>query len=166
MNKNIQKLLTSTKEEDVQKGIALFETSGTVKELPLLLALLNDEKAELYEAKIIDIVSNAKDPKANEPIIEAIYASKDGGNVRALLQMSWQSSLDFSKHLALFTEVFILEDYLTALEAFTLIENIWQDFSFEERHQTLLIDSLKDNIAGFDEHKKVLALELIKVLES
>jgi hypothetical protein len=166
MNKEIQKLLGSKKVDEIRKGIDLFESTGTVKELPLLLALLNSKYTEELESRIIGIVSNAKDPNANEPIIEAIYDSKDGGNVRALLQMAWQSSLDFSKHLALFTEVFIVDDYVTALEAFTLIENICQDYNFEGEHKKLLVDKLKEHIGQFDEYKQTLASELIKVIEA
>ncbi len=166
MSKDIQKLLTSKTLDEINKGIDLFESSGTVKELPLVLALLNSKFSESLESKIVRIVSNAKDPKAGELIVEAIYESKDGGNVCALLQMAWQSSLDFSKHLALFTEVFIVDDYLTALEAFTLIENICQDYSFEAQHKQQLVDKIKEHITSFDEHKKALASELIKVIEA
>lgn len=166
MNKNIQTLLTSNKVDEVLKGIELFETTGSLKELPLLLSLLNSNNSETFENKIVELVSNTKEAKANEIIIEAIYNNKEKGNVRALLQMAWQSSLNFTQNLALFTEIFIERDYITALEAFTLIENIWQDYNFEEEHKILLIDTLKAKINQFDEHKKILGIELIKILES
>lgn len=166
MNKEIQKLLSSNKAADVSKGIELFEKKGSVKELSLVLDILASEFADSYEGRIIDMVGYIKVKEANSIIIDAVLkAQKKSGNLRALMQICWQSSLDFTQQLELFTDIFIISDYLTALEAFTVIENIWADYSFNEEHQQLLLDKLKDSLGTMDENKLILAKELIMIIE-
>jgi len=167
MNKEIQKLLVSTKTADVEKGLELFEKTGSVKELPLVCDLLDQEDAVLFEAKIIETLSNIKVTEANVVIIDAILKSQaEQGNLRAFMQICWQSPLNFTQYLDLFTDIFLESDYLTAIEAFTVIENIWIDHTYEEEHRELLLDKIKDQLGRLDETKVVLAKELIMVLEN
>lgn len=167
MNKEIQTLLASKKHEEIEKGLGLFEKNGSIKELPLVCDLLNHENAELFEAKIIDTISNIKVSEANLVLIDAIQQNlTEHGNLRALMQICWQSQLDFTQHLALFTDIFLEADYLTALEAFTVIENIWIDHNYENEHKELLLDKIKDQLSKMDESKIILAKELILVLEA
>ena len=167
MNKEIQKLLSSNKEAEISKGIELFEKKGSLKELALVLDILETELSDQLENRIIDMIGYIKTKEANSIIIDAVLkAKKASGNLRALMQICWQSSLDFTQHLDLFTDIFISEDYLTALEAFTVIENVWADYSFNEEHQQLLLDKLKDSLGTMDENKLILAKELILILEA
>ncbi len=166
MNKEIQKLLNSSKIEEIEKGLKLVRKKGKIQELPLVCNLLNNSQTESLEAQIIDLISNFKDKKGNEIIVQSISEiRKQKGNLRAILQACWQSQLDFRQHLALFTEIFIESDYNVSLEAFTIIENIWMDNEYENSHRELLIDSIKDNLGEMDEPKTILAKELILVLE-
>ena len=167
MNKEIQKLLNSDKTSDIEKGLELISKKGTVKELSLVCNLLNQSGIDHLETRIIELISSIKDKNANSIIVDSIIEIKNHkGKLRAILQSCWQSQLDFTQHLMLFTEIFIENDYITALEAFTVIENIWIDHTYEEAHQQLLIDTIKDNLSKMDDSKVVLAKELILVLES
>lgn len=167
VNKEIQRLITSKKQEDISKGLEMFEKKGSILELPYVLDLLNSDVADLFEKQIIELVGNIKVKASSSIIIDQVLKVKEEqGNLRALMQICWQSSLDFTQNLALFTEIFVESDYLTALEAFTIIENIWGDYAYEEHHQQLLIDTIKDELGSMDENKFMLAKELILVLES
>ncbi len=166
MNKEIQKLLNSSKIEDNEKGLKLVRKKGKIDELSLVCNLLNNSQLESLEPQIIDLISNFKDKKGNEIIVNSISKIREqNGNLRAILQACWQSQLDFRQHLALFADIFIDSDYITALEAFTVIENIWIDNEYESSHRELLIDSIKDKLGEMDESKVILAQELILVLE-
>lgn len=167
MNKEIQTLLASKKNEEIEKGLGLFEKKGSLKELPLVCDLLNHENADIFEAKVIETISNIKVSEANLIIIDAIQKDlAENGNLRALLQICWQSQLDFTQHLALFTDIFLEGDYLTSLEAFTVIENIWIDHNYENDHKELLLDKVKEQLGKMEESKVILAKELILVLEA
>lgn len=166
MNKEIQKLLSSSKTEDISKGLELFERKGSTKELAIVLDILSSKNAEVFEKQITEAVSNIKAKEANTIIIDAILkARKNKGNIPALMQICWQSQLDFTKNLALFTDIFIDGDYIVALEALTVIENIWADYSYNKDHQQLLVDTIKDSFGKMDKNKLILAKELLLVLE-
>lgn len=167
MNKAISNLLSPGKTQNLEKGMDLMTQKGSIKELPLVLNLLNQDIENSLEQRIVELISNIKDKKASEIIIDFIIETQDSpSNLNAILQACWQSQLDFTQHLLLFTQIFIKSDYLTSFEAFTLIENIWQDYTYEEKHQVLLIDLLKDSCSGLDNDKLVLTKELIAVLEA
>jgi len=167
MNKDLQLLLQSENTDQISKGLELAKSKGTRDEIILICKLLEQTNLTSFRNQIIELLSAIKDKKANTELIEAVTLYKDNNSVvQAILQACWQSQLDFSQNLALFTDIFINSNYLTALEAFTLIENIWTDYSFNEEHQSLLIDKIKDEFSTMDETKLILAKELILILES
>ena len=166
MNKEIQKLLNSKSSEQINKGIELFGEKGSIKELPLLLNLLNRTDAIDYEKSIVETVSNVKVKEANTVIVDAIFnAKKESVNLTSYMQICWQSTLNFSEHLTLFLEIFIENDYLTALEAFTVIENVWNDYSYDNEFRRLLLTKLDANIDKMDKDKQILAKELVLVIK-
>ena len=166
MMTELQKLLLSDKTEDILKGLELSKKKGSLKDVALICDLLNHREIEQFEKTIIEILSTIRIKEANTEIVDAIYKSKENkGNIRALMQVCWQSQLDFTQHLTLFTDIFIESDYLSSLEAFTVIENIWMDYTFNEELQSLLIDKLKDSLSDMDDDKLLLTKELIQILE-
>ena len=166
MNKEIQKLLNSKSSKQINKGIELFGEKGSIKELPLLLSLLNRTDAIDYEKSIVETVSNVKVKEANTVIVDAIFnAKKESVNLTSYMQICWQSTLNFSEHLTLFLEIFIENDYLTALEAFTVIENVWNDYSYDNEFRQLLLTKLDANIDKMDKDKQILAKELVLVIK-
>jgi len=167
MNKNIQKLLLSDKTEEINKGIELFGRKGSLKELPLILGVLDLFDNNPIESQIIETVSNIKVKEAHKIIIDAILKSKQStGNLRAYMQICWQSALDFAPNIALFIEIFIEGDYRTALEAFTVIENILLDSTYKDKDKRLFLDTINNHLKTMDSDKLTLAKELILVLES
>lgn len=167
MNKEIHKLLSSGKTEDILKGLKMVEKNGSIKELPLVCELLNHSDVNFFEAEVIDLISNIRIPEANQTIVEFIKKNKiEKKSLKSILQCCWQSQLNFSQNIKLFTEIFIEGDVFTALEAFTLIENIWLDYSFDSELQSHLLNSIKNEIETFDETKLALANELILILEA
>jgi len=166
MNKELQALLKSDKIEEIEKGLKLSNDKGTVDEIPLICNLLNHPEKELLENSIIELLSSIKIKESNLKIIESIEIFKEkNNNLRALIQVCWQSQLDFTQYLDLFVDVFIYEDYLTALESLTVIENILSDYSYKEDYLLEQVDKLKDKLSEMDEQKILLAKELILVLE-
>ncbi|MBN2669550.1 MAG: hypothetical protein JXR60_10010 [Bacteroidales bacterium] len=163
---NKSEFLTKLTPESISSDLQWFQASGSIKELPKVLNLLHQFQNDEVEQKIIEIVSDIKVKTANAIILEAIgEAYHKGGNLRALVQIAWESRLDFTQNLALFTDIFIDKDYITALEAFTLIENIWMDYQFSDEHRNLLIGRLKSNLDQMDKDKSSLCIELIHILE-
>ena len=166
MNKELQVLLKSDKIEEIEKGLKLSNEKGTIDEIPLICNLLKHPEKELLENSITELLSSIKIKESNLKIIESIEIFKEQkANLRVLIQVCWQSQLDFTQYLDLFVDVFISEDYLTAIESFTVIENILTDYSYKEDFLMEQVDKVKDNLSEMDESKLILAKELILVLE-
>jgi len=167
MNKEIQKLLASKKEDHIFKAIDLFQKKGSIKELPLVLDTLNLFNNTPIENQIVEAVSNVKVKEAHGVIIDAILKSKkEKGNLRAYMQICWQSALNFAPNMALFIEIFVESDYITALESFTVIENILLDYTYKTDDKDVFIDTIKDNLKTMDSDKLILAKELVLILEA
>ncbi len=165
MNKAIQKLLSSNKIEDISNGLNKFETKGSIKELTLVLEILNSENTDTFENQIIEIISNIKDKEAATIIIDAILNIKSPSvKLYSYMQICWQSALDFSQYLDLFLKIFLENDYRTSLESFTVIENILEEYSYSDEHRKALLDTLNNKIKKMDDDKLILAKELILIL--
>jgi len=163
MNKEIKKLLESDKKEQIERGLKLINQKGTIKEIPLLLDLLINTSDKNLELQLVNLFSNIKITNANKLIIEAF---KNKRKTQALLQICWQSRLDFSSYLSFFVDIFILASFEESIEAFTLIEVLLTDYKYTEELKKESIQKLKASLSEKDEQSQVLTVELIKIFEN
>jgi hypothetical protein len=87
-----------------------------------------------------------------------------GEYLPSLVAACWQSGLDFSGHLRIFAKLFILSDYITSLEAFTVLEESFPNATEQARLDCIRYIRDSENLV-FDE-KLPLFRELKKVIES
>ena len=166
MNKELQVLLKSDKIEELEKGIKLANTKGTIDEVSLICKLLKHPQVDIFEASVVELLSSIKTKESNQKIIDSLQSFKEQNlNLRALVQVCWQSQLDFTQYLDFFIDIFITEDYLTSIESFTVVENILSDYTYKDDFLIEKVDKVKDNLSKMDEQKLLLAKELILVLE-
>jgi hypothetical protein len=146
--------------------LALHEirNSGSVKLLPFLFNLINKYADPLVRNEILNLLSEIKSQEA-VPLIAASFEKNDFGDyLPAFVAACWQSGLDFSKYLHVFAGLFIQADYITALEAFTVIEESMPNASEPEIYEC--ISFLKDAECMVTDEKLPLFRELRKVVES
>ena len=163
MNKEIKKLLESDKNEQIEQGLKLINQKGTIKEIPLLINLLINTSDKNLELKLIELFSNIKISDTNKLIIEAFEKEK---KTQALLQICWQSRLNFSPYLSFFVDIFTIANFEEALEAFTLIEVLLTDYKYSEELKKESVLKLKESLSKKDEQNQMLTVELIKIFES
>jgi hypothetical protein len=147
----------------VHLKIEELKSTGKVSILPFLLDLLDSDCPELIKNDVIVLAGDLKYQGGVPVIVEYIRNRKAGIYLSQLIASCWQSSLDFSHDLEVFTDCFIVEDYQTALESFTVIEEmLW-------RAESQLVDSCKqmlmERINEVAPDKMTLYNELIKILE-
>ena len=80
-----------------------------------------------------------------------------------LVSSCWQSGLDYSEFVIDFTNLFITEDYVTALECFTVIEASGQKIGVSEKRK--LISLLKRNQEASSVEKNSLIQALMRTLD-
>ncbi len=74
--------------------------------------------------EIENILGTIKDKNSAPLFVEALQNEKYKPVQKSILMACWQNGLDFSLFLPVFVDLVITEDWETAFEAFTVIENM------------------------------------------
>jgi hypothetical protein len=140
-----------------------LRTSGNTLILPYILNLFNTSNEEEIIKEVVNYLAVLKDQKSVPVIVNYLSAHLKELNLARIIATCWQNGLDYSNHLNIFAECFIIGNYEQSLEAFTVIEEmIWQStISKISECLELLINRGSEVI----EVKKPLYDELIKILK-
>jgi len=163
-NKLIIKRLTSENTDAVLFTINELRNTGNKNLIPYLIDLLSVHKSDKVKEAIINLLHDLKFQSAAEEIIKAIESDKYTRIREQLLEVCWQSSLDFSSFIDVLTQNFIKGSFKESFEAFTAIESIEKKLDANLAEQA--ISALKNEINNVEENKKELLIELIHILES
>jgi hypothetical protein len=139
-------------------------------------------KTELNSDKVDNLVSLLTDPSNKEQrrevlnalrenqkqavpmLIEAIKSDTSSENRHLVIAACWEAELNFSNYLKFFTEVTVTEDYLSAIEAMTVIENMAGPFKKNEvQESTRIIEAF---LSKGNSEKATLLKELLIILQS
>ena len=166
--KKIAELKKGIKSEDVNtvlNTVKQIRKKGSTIIIPELISLLHTTSNNEIKKSITNLLDDLKDKKATAYIIEAINKKEYANIAHSLISSCWQSGLDYSNYLNIFVDLTIVSEYLIALEAFTVIENIQENIN--EEKITLAINKLKENITiEKNQEKQILLNELIKVIQN
>jgi len=136
----------------VIENIEKLRAKGSINDLPAILDYLTAPSNPEVEKVLYNFIFDIKDPKAVDPIIAAIQNDKYLPIQKKLIEMCWQSSLKFSKHIALFVDLLINGDFEIAFEALTVIENMEETLDPKSKEQEMA--KLKNAISTVREDRK------------
>jgi HEAT repeat protein len=145
---------------------AIYESrnSGSVKILPVLFQQIKKETPVAIRSEILKLLGDIKSQDA-VPLIAASLENMDfGEQLPGFVAACWQSGLDFSGYLPVFARLFIHSDYLTSLEAFTVLEESFPNATDLARTECIRYLRQSENLVIDD--KLPLFRELRKVIES
>ena len=151
--KNIEKLF-SINAHEVLSELNNIEQTGKSSYIPYMIELLLNAESEEVKTKIKSILSQVKHKDAVPELIRGIKDSKYSAIKGALLSCCWQNGLDFSDDIVLFIEIIEKEDYLTAFEASTIIENL--PFKVNSNIASIAIQKIDEIMDHVSEEKKQL----------
>jgi len=155
--------LKKSSDEEVMAMLIDLKEQGELFYVKTLLEILIENRSELLNKALIEYLSDIKLQDAVTIISDFVsenYADKD---VNDIVVVSWQSRLDFSKHLNPYIQILINANYKTAFEAFTVIENSIDSLSADELTQ--YGSTIKKAVQKSNRDKQLLLLEMISVLE-
>ena len=141
-----------------------LKSTGRVAILPYILDLLaNDKEDDAIINEVLQLVSDLKEQECAAVVAKYIEQRKLGKNTAAVVSACWQSRLNYSEHLSVFLDSFVLGDYQEAIEAFTVIEEmLWQ---LKQEKIADYRKQLMERQSEIGVEKKPLYLELLKVLD-
>lgn len=147
---------------------AIIETIGEIREngtitiLPEVFeVMLDTEDDEVMEA-CTSLLNDLKNAEAVSYLVAALKNQRFRPIRPMLVSSCWQSGLDYHTEVPLFARFLLREDYATAIEAFTVIENSIGDLSDDEIVQ--LTSTLNAGLQEASDNKKKLIREMLAVI--
>ena len=131
----IKDIITQFKSEDatvVLEAIKKNRKKGNAASFKALLELLRDTDEPTVEAAIIEFLYDLKDEESIPVLLDAIQDEEYTFYQSFLVATFWQSAIDGSPYLDLFVSTAINGDYMTSLEALTVIENFDSAYAHDE----------------------------------
>jgi len=162
IDEQLKKNLFSAKTDVVISAIESVKTKGYKLYIPMLFDLLNSSPEHEIETEIKNLLGTIKDKNTVNSFMRAIEDEKYKGIRKTILTACWQNGLDFSTFLPVFIDLVIHEDWETAFEAFTVIDN----FEFLPGAEIINFSITKINEAMpnvTDQHKYFLNEILVKL---
>ena len=144
-------------------GLGVEDNMPPVNEskISTLISLLTDPaNKDVREEALITL----KKEKGGELLLAAIASPKANAHRHLLVAACWESEINFSNYLPFFVLLATDENYLIALEATTVIENM--EGPFESTHITEGIKRLREKQKSISNERVVLLNDLIAVLEN
>ena len=124
--------LESGEQKKMDQAIQTISASGNIALIPALLNLLLQNSSPLIHKKVMSLLADVTDIHAKEIIIESLKDDRYEILKTNLINIVWNSKLDFSEYIAEFVALSTQGDLMRAIECLTVIENLMGPF--EEHH--------------------------------
>jgi hypothetical protein len=164
LHKKILNELSSSDSKTILKSIQSLREEGIASDIPILLDVVIEKKDPSISKAVWNLLIDVKEEKAGEIIIEAIENERYASLRKELVAVCWESRLNFSQHLDVFVEILIQENFETAFEAFTVIENMTGIISEKKKEE--IAQKLKDAIANATQERKGFLHEAIHLVKA
>ncbi len=145
---------------------AIKEIRGesSISILPELFDLLVDQEDEEIIHAISSLLNDLKLEEAAQVLAGAIDDPAYQSIAKILVASCWQNGLSYGAYADRFVRVAIEADFETAIEAFTVLEEVVGELELEEREK--LSKMIKHGLLKADDQKKLLLRELVKAIET
>ena len=157
---DILKRLASPDMTVVAAAIDEIKENGDLSIVPELLEILLHNEDTTVVTHVTSLLSDIRDTGFKTILMEKLINASPGANKANLLRVCWESAIDFSEYLEVFVNILVNEDFLAALEASTVIENLHGNM--DEGKVRLAIDRLRAECLG---DKAFLAEDAINHLQ-
>ena len=126
-DKRIQKLILDLNDRDERKVIGALKRiphEGSPEVIQPMLYLLAQEPSQEVQLLLQKTLFNLKDPACTDKLIDALEDKKLSEIKAEVLTCIWQSGLDVSESLNLLIDIAISDDFMTAVEVLTIVDNM------------------------------------------
>ena len=124
--KRIKKLITDlgAREERIVIGaLKRIPHEGNHEVIKPMLQLLATNPSSDIQLLLEKSLFNLKDPKAIDPLLDALTDAELLGIRAEVLACIWQSGIDVSEHLSLLIDIAISDEFMTGVEVLTIVDN-------------------------------------------
>jgi hypothetical protein len=160
----LNKILINGKYNEINDRISILRSEEPFAGAVSLLADFYDKtKDEGLKLLVSEFFNDMKERSCRAEVIESMASVSNPASKAMLASSCWQSGLDYSDHAVALAEIFIISDYITSLECFTVLETCSGMISTADKSG--IISRLANKIDTYDTAKLKLARELIAVMK-
>lgn len=163
INEKLRQALNSEDIDVVKDALEKISETGNRFYLPLLFDLLNTMPEHEVEVEIIKLIGSVKNKDSVNTFMRAVEDEKYTPIRKKLIAACWQNGLDFSNFILVFIDFVIHDDWETAFEAFTLIDNL--EYLPGEEIINMAKLKIKEALPSTNEQKRYFLTEIEKKLE-
>jgi len=163
--KEIIKDLGAEDAQIVLNAIKKSRKDGNAETLRAILNTLKDTDEPSVEAAVIEFLFDLKDEESVAVLIEAIQDNEMSYYHNFLVSSFWQAAIDGSAYLEVFVRAAIKGEYMTTLEALTVVENF--DSAYSQSELTEFEADINEAVEEEEnEDKKTLLISLGDVVRN
>jgi hypothetical protein len=129
--------LKSLQRELVDQAIEEIKSDDDFSIVPELVDTLLHARDAYLIARLTTLLADVKESGLKNLLVERLVRAKREEGRANLLRVCWESALDFSEYLEVFAGLLLDEDFVTALEASTVIENLNGNIPARTREETI-----------------------------
>ncbi len=161
--KELEAVLNKDNPLKVTGAIRLLREDEPFEGAISLLISCFDRSGNLSVKMLIrDFMNDIKDHSLCGEVITEIRKNHKPETLRMLVSSCWQSGLNYAAYAMDFAGIFLREDYMTAIECFTVIESSVDHMAQIEKNS--VIKFLREGSSNGKEDKSALVHELISLL--
>ena len=162
--KELSEILIKDNNIIITKAIELLRQEKPFEGAIGLLTAYYDGTSDFSVRKsIAGFMNDLKDQTACEEVIIEIRKTWKPDTISMLVSSCWQSGLNYAGYSTDLARIFIVGDYVTAIECLTVIEESVHELSKEGKSE--IIKLIEEGTPSATEEKKSLMLELFSILE-
>ncbi|WP_319480155.1 hypothetical protein [uncultured Draconibacterium sp.] len=161
INPTIKTQLFSADKDQVLAALNKLKETGNKDYLPILFELMVAGCEVEIENQIQKLLGTVKDKETIPVFITALQEEHFQPIRRNIATACWQNGLDFSDNIEVFVDLVINENWETAFEAFTVIDNI-ENFPSAEVMKPIKL-KIARALKVSDEKRAYMLEELLKI---
>ena len=162
--KELSEILNKDNNIVITKAIEMLRQEKPFEGAIGLLTSYYDKTSDFSVRKSISgFMNDLKDQTACEEVITEIRKTWKPDTISMLVSSCWQSGLNYAGYSTDLARIFIVGDYVTAIECLTVIEESVNELSKEGRSE--IIRLIEEGTPSATDEKKALMLELFSILE-
>lgn len=123
-NTDILRKIQSGDPQLLDAAIREIQENGDLSMAEALLQTLEQPLDFHLTNTIVNLLADIKDNQFSEIVIQKLQTTASPHQKSLLIRIAWESALNYSRHMAVFTGLLKDEDFSVALEASTALENM------------------------------------------
>jgi hypothetical protein len=127
----------------------------------LLTSFYDNNNDKTVRNRIEGFMNDLKDKTVRSEVINEIRKQWKPETIRMLVSSCWQSGLDYSEYSIDLVRVFLVGDYLTAIECLTVIEESVHNITGKTKAE--IIGLIKESPVAVTIEKRALTGELLSI---